>query len=85
MDANGIRWKCAGTLEITKRHLYSEIRKGDGLDCYNDVRSTLPSLLGAFILSNSKRTKNSFIRLINGFYRNSIYYGDPDSLYIEKN
>ena len=27
---------------------------------------------------------NSFIREINGFYNNSIHYGDTDSLYIEK-
>ena len=27
---------------------------------------------------------NNFIREINGFYSNSIYYGDTDSLYIEK-
>ena len=27
---------------------------------------------------------NKVIREINGFYNNSIYYGDTDSLYIEK-
>ena len=27
---------------------------------------------------------SNFIREINGFYNNSIYYGDTDSLYIEK-
>ena len=27
---------------------------------------------------------NNFIRGINGFYNNSIYYTDTDSLYIEK-
>ena len=37
----------------------------------------------AFILSNSKRIMNNFIREINGFY-NNIYYTDCDSLYIEK-
>ena len=26
----------------------------------------------------------TFIREINGFYINSIYYGDTDSLYVEK-
>ena len=44
----------------------------------------MPAVLGAFILSNSKRIMNNFIREINGFYNNSIYYGDTDSLYIEK-
>ena len=48
------------------------------------MKITLPSHLGAFILSNSKRIMNNFIREINGFYINSIYYGDTDSLYIEK-
>ena len=28
---------------------------------------------------------NKFIREINGFYNNNIYYTDTDSLYIEKN
>ena len=48
------------------------------------MKITLPSHLGAFILGNSKRIMNNFIREINGFYNNSIYYGDTDSLYIEK-
>ena len=40
--------------------------------------------MGAFILSNSKRIMNNFIREFNGFYNNSKDYGDTDSLYIEK-
>ena len=71
-------------MEITKRKLYSKIKKDDGLESDNDVKNTLPSHLGAFILSNSKRIMNNFIREINGFYNNSIYYGDTDSLYIEE-
>ena len=61
-----------------------KLKKDDGLEGDNDVKNTLPSHLGAFILSNSKRIMNNFIREINGFYNNSIYYGDTDSLYIEK-
>ena len=61
-----------------------KLKKEDGLDCDNYVKNTLPSQLGAFILSNSKRIMNKFIREINGFYNNSIYYGDTDSLYKEK-
>ena len=60
------------------------MKKDDGLDSDNDVRNTLPSHLGAFILSNSERIMNNFIREINGFHNNSIYYGVTDSLYIEK-
>ena len=59
--------------------------KDDGLDCENDVKNTLPSHLGGFILSNSNRFMNNFIREINGFYNISIYCGDTDSLYIQKN
>ena len=38
----------------------------------------------ALLLSYSKRIINIFIREINCFYNNSIYYADTDSLYIEK-
>ena len=61
-----------------------KIKKDDGRDDDCDIKNTLPAVLGAFILSNSKRIMNNFIRQINGFYNNSIYYGDTDSLYIEK-
>ena len=61
-----------------------KLKEDDGLDSDNDVKNTLPSKLGAFKLSNSKRIMNKFIREMNGFYHNSIYYGDTDSLYIEK-
>ena len=60
-----------------------KLKKDDGLEGNNDVNKTLPSHLGAFILSNSKRIRKSLIREINGFYNNSFYYGDTDSLYIE--
>ena len=62
-----------------------KMRKSDGLDHDCDVRNNLPAVLGAFILSNSKRIMNNSIRNINGFYNNSKYYGDTDSLYLEKN
>ena len=39
---------------------------------------------GAFILSNSKRFMNNSIKETNGFYVNSLYYGETDSRYIEK-
>ena len=60
------------------------MKKDDGLyyDC--DIKKTLPAVLRTFVLSNSKRIMNSFIREINALYNNSTYYGDTDSLYIEK-
>ena len=61
-----------------------KFKKDDGLDGDNDVKDTMPSRLGVFILSNSKRIMNKFIKEINGFYSNNIYYTDADSLYIEK-
>ena len=57
-----------------------KLEKDDGLDGDNDVENKLPSHLGAFTLSYSKRIMNNFIREINGFYNNSLYYGDTDSL-----
>ena len=39
-----------------------KLKEDDGLDSDNDVKKTLPSHLGAFILSNSKRFMNIFIR-----------------------
>ena len=62
-----------------------KMKKDDGLDDDCDNKITLPAVLGALIFSNSKRIMNNFIREINVFYNNSMYYGDTDSLYIEKN
>ena len=45
--------------------------------------NTMPLHLGAFVLSNSKRSMKIFIHAINGFYTNDVYYTDTDSLYIE--
>ena len=62
-----------------------KMKKDDGLEDDCDIKNTLPAVLGAFILGNSRRIFNNFIREKNGFYNISIYYGDTDSLYIEKN
>ena len=56
----------------------------DRLDGDCDIKNFLAAHLGAFILNNCKRIMNSFKREINGFYNNSKYYGDTESLYIEK-
>ena len=61
-----------------------ELKKNEGLDSDIDVKHSLSSHLGAFILCNSKRIMNNFIREINGFYKSSKYYGDTDSLKKEK-
>ena len=61
-----------------------KMKRDDGLDEDCDIKKTLPAVLGDFILSNSKRIMNNFIKEINGFYKKNIYYTDTDSLYIEK-
>ena len=71
-------WKLSNGNYIVK------MRKDDGLDDDCDNQKTLPSVLGAFILSISKRIMNNFIREINGFYNNNLCYTDCDSLYVEK-
>ena len=49
-------------------------------------KNTMPSHLGSFILSNSKRIINNFIRVFDGFqtYYIYIYNQDFDSLYMVK-
>ena len=58
------------------------MKKDEELDD-NYVENTLLLHLGAFILSNSKKTRINFDREINRFYNNNIYFSDTDSLYIE--
>ena len=60
------------------------MKKDDILNDNSDIENTPPAHFGGFILSNSKRNMIEFIREINGFYNNGIYYGDNDSLYKEK-
>ena len=60
------------------------MKKDVGLDDDCDIENTLPAVSGAFLLSNSRRIMKKFIREINGFYENNMYYTDTDSLYIEK-
>ena len=71
-------WKLPNGKNIVK------MKKDDGLDDDCDIKNTLPEVLGAFILANSRRNLNNFIREINGFYENNVYYTDTDSLYVEK-
>ena len=52
---------------LPNRSYIVEMKKDDGLDDDCDIKNTLPARLGAFILSNSKRSMNTFSRQINGF------------------
>ena len=49
-----------------------------------EVTSLMPSHLGSFILSHSRRIMNNFILCINAFKDPIIYYTDTDSMYIHK-
>ena len=71
-------------LKLPNGNYIEKFYRDDGLDGDNDVKNTLSSRLGAFIICNTKRFMNNFIRKINGFYKKSIHFGDTDSLYIEK-
>ena len=79
IDENGLDyWRLPNGNYIVK------MKKDNGLDDDCDIKNGLLAVLGAFILTCSKRIMNNFIREINVFYNNSIYYGDTDSLYIER-
>ena len=45
--------------------------------------NTMPLHVGAFVLSNSKRTMNNFIHAIDGFYTNDLYHEYTVSMFIE--
>ena len=80
MDENRIRWKCKDYWKLPDRTYITKRKKDHGLKDACDIKKILPARLGAFILSNSKRIMNDFIRERNGFYNNSICYGDTDPL-----
>ena len=40
----------------------------------------MPSHLGFFVLSHSKRNMNKFVNEIDGLYSKKIYYQDADSI-----
>ena len=42
--------------------------------------NTMPLHLGAFVLSNSKRSMNTFLHAIIGFYTNYVCYTETDSV-----
>ena len=61
-----------------------EMNDDKGLEDEVKKLNTMPLHLGAFVLSNSRRNMNKFLHAINGFYTNDVYYGNTDSVYIEK-
>ena len=67
--------------KLTYGNYIVKIKNDDGLDDDCDIKNTLPAVFGAFMLGNFRRNLNKFIREINVFYNNNIYYTDCDSLY----
>ena len=67
-------------------NLIVKLDNDEGVDDYDKTKSvnTMPFHLGSCILSHSKRLMKDVIKQIGGFYNNSIYYTDYDSLYIHK-
>ena len=62
MDGNRRGWKCIRILEFTKWKNIVELKKDDALEGDNDIKNTIPSHLGAFILSKIKRITENFIQ-----------------------
>ena len=73
-----VYWKLPNGNYIVK------LKKDDVLDGDCDIKNTLRAVSGDFFLSNSERVMNTFIKEINGFYKNNIDYTDTDRLYIVK-
>ena len=67
-------------------NLIVKLEDDEGVDDYDKAKSvnTMPSHFGSNILSHSKRLMNGVIRQIGGFYNNSFYCTDNDSLFIHK-
>ena len=68
-------------------NLIVKLEDDERVDDYDKAKlvNTMPFHFGSFILSHSKRLMNAVIKQKGGFYNNSIYYTDTDSLYIHKN
>ena len=66
---------------INKKHIHEG---KDDFGLANKI-NTMPSHMGSYILSHSKRLMDDVIEHIDGFYKKNISYTDTDSIYIHKN
>ena len=60
-----------------------KLKDDEGLEDGVREVNTMPLHLGAFVLSNSKRSMYNFIHALDGYFTNDVYYTDTDSLNIE--
>ena len=67
--------------ELSNGYYIVKLNLKVGIDSEMADKNTMPSHFGSFILSNSKRIINNFLRIIDGFKTNNIYNQDTDSLY----
>ena len=67
-------------------NLIVKLEDYEGVDNYDRAKSvnTMPSHFVSYILSHNNWLMNDVIRQIDGFYKNSIYYTDTNSLYVHK-
>ena len=67
-------------------NLIVKLEDDKGVDNFDKAQSvnTMPSHFGMYILSDSKRLMNEVFNQVGGFYNNSIYYADTDSVYKQK-
>ena len=67
-------------------NLVLKLEDDEGVDEYDKTKSkkTKPTHFGSYIFLHSKRVMNDVIGQVVGFYNNSIYYTDTDSLYKNK-
>ena len=82
LDENGNRvkeyWKLPDSFYLVE----SQAEEGVVIENLDD-RKTLPSHLGSFVFSHSKRVLNVLEEDVHGFESNSVYYQDTNSLYIQ--
>ena len=65
-------------------NLIVKLEGDEGLDDFDKARlvNTMPSHFVGYILSRSKRLRNEVFKQTDGFYNNSFYYADTESVYI---
>ena len=68
-------------------NFFVKLEDDEGVDDCDKAKlvNTMPCQFDFYISSHSKRLMNDVIKQIGGFYNNSIYYTDTDSLYKHKN
>ena len=67
-------------MEVATKNFVVELAREKSLE--DDEKNAYPFLLVSSVLSSSTRNMNNFIRPIDGFKSNDVYYHDSVSLFI---